>query len=142
MKIFFLGVLLFLASTNTFADTFSYDCHLTTDSLHKIKFDLNPEQMKLYGQYILESTKPFKVRRGWAILVNRGEYGGKGKMKSRLYFTVDYDKSQVVSENTNFYYVERELTTGGRKMRNGRLGGFISFTGEGYGYESYVCYRH
>ena len=61
-------------------------------------------------------------------------------MKDRLFFAVNYDKSQVVSEVTSHYYLEPELVQGGKPMKNGKLGGFVSFEGHGWSYESYVCY--
>jgi len=133
-------VLALAFSFSATASTLTYDCHLTTERDQKISFELNSKKMKLFDQYRIVSTKPFKKQVGYAILVNKGVFGGKGKMKDRFYYDVDYDQSEVVSETTEHFYVEPELVEGGKVMKNGRMGGFISFEGHGFSYESYVCY--
>jgi hypothetical protein len=122
------------------AQTLRYRCYLTTDKSEQIRFDLRNDEMRLHDQYRVTGMEPFRVKRGYAVLENKGPKGGNGKMKDRLVFVVNYRKSQVVSESTSHYYLEPELLTGGKTMRNGSKGGFVSFEGHGYSYESYVCF--
>ncbi|HXH29824.1 MAG TPA: hypothetical protein VNJ01_03325 [Bacteriovoracaceae bacterium] len=135
-----LTVLAVLMTGSAVAANHKYQCYLTTDKDDTISFDLSGESLKLHDQYRVLGLEPYKVKRGSAILENRGFKGGNGKMKDRLVFSVNYERSEVVSENTSHYYLEKELLTGGKVLRNGARGGYVTFEGHGYSYESYLCF--
>ena len=66
--------------------------------------------------------------------------GGKGKMKDRLYFEVDEASEIFPPEGFEHFYLSPELTSGGFQLRNGSKGGFITFNGHGYSYETFICF--
>jgi hypothetical protein len=78
--------------------------------------------------------------RGKLIFSNAGLVGGNGKMKDRLSFVVDYNSTEVMPGDVQEYFLSPELTEGGYRFRNGSMGGFMTFAGHGYSYESYICF--
>ncbi len=115
-------------------ESFKYTCKLMSDYSVTEKIEVSANQMRMFdlaGNGKLRTT----------ILKNNGVKGGKGKMKDRISFTVDYEATKNFPEEISEFLLTPELLTGGMKLRNGSKGGFMSFAGHGYSWESYICFK-
>lgn len=119
-----------------FAKTYKYSCKLMTDYHVAMDIEVGARTLRLLDQ--VDTSGRNKV--GAHVFNNRGLKGGKSQMKDRLQFVFDLKKSAGYPE-IHEYFLSPELTEGGTKLRNGSMGGFLSFAGHGYSWETYICFR-
>jgi hypothetical protein len=134
---FFLSSILF--SSAALAESFKYNCVFLTDRDFKVKIEVSETQMSMFDQPD-GLSRPGRGR-GKLVFNNLGIHGGNGKMKDRLKFKVDWKKSEVAPMEIYEYFLTPQMATGGMLMRNGSKGGFMTFAGHGYSWETYVCFR-
>ena len=99
---------------------------------------MSKSTLKMYDQH----DGIGRGNKGAVVFKNDGLKGGTGKMKDRLVFNADYKRSEVTPGEITQYFLTPSLVSGGEKLRNGSMGGFMSFAGQGYSYESFICFGY
>lgn len=138
MKLLLILSSIFMAAAAE-AESFKYNCIFLTDRDQKVDIEVSEGEMALLDQPD-GLGRPGRSR-GKLVFNNMGLTSGHGRMRDRLKFKVDWDKSQVAPMEIYEYYLTPAMTTGGMVMRNGSKGGFMTFAGHGYSWETYVCFR-
>lgn len=129
-----LGVLVLMTSVSSFAMTYQYNCKSTQDYSDQMNISVNEKSLYVF-------SPDWASGKGKVIYTNEGLIGGNGAMKDRVKYGLDYDRSEIFPyEAMDNLYISKELAKGGLLLRNGSKGGFISYLGHGYSYESYICF--
>lgn len=131
-KSFMLALIICIVSPNLFAETpkFSYVCK----SLKSVVFD-DTLQVDIYENYQV------------VVLILDLPYTGQGTAMPRTIKGKEFMSVQLVSTPGSSEYqldeepliMEKELFTGGYKLKKGGQGGFVKFVGQGYAYENFLC---
>ena len=125
-------VLSFFISTGALAESYKYDCKLLTDPGVTKNIVVSTKKMivltKVYGGIVLES-----------VFDNAGQKGGSGKMKERVSFVKNFQESTERNEEIYEFLLTPGMLTGGSRLRNGSMGGLMSYSGHGYRWETFLC---
>lgn len=124
----------FLLSTASFAQSFKYDCKLLTDIRVTENIVVTAKKMT-----VLTEVFGGKILKG--VFDNTGVKGGNGKMKDRLSFVKNYQESTELNDEIAEFLLTPDMLTGGSRLRNGSMGGFVSFAGHGYSWETFICFK-
>jgi len=126
--------LFIFGSFSGYAKTYKYDCVHQKDYSDKLEIKVSKKKMTLLHNSV-------DGARANVVYLNQGILGGQGRMKNRLYFTADDESSDVSpQEGFEYFYISPALTTGGFTFRNGSKGGYLTFNGQVYSYETYICF--
>ncbi len=130
-----ISIVALLIASQANAATFEYACAQKGGEF-PMRLQINEKQMTILD--VVEGNG--SVKRGNLGFFNKGLKGGSGKMADQIV----YDWSKAISTVYNWdlaqtFFVQPAMLTGGARLGGGRIGGFISFVGGGYSYESYLC---
>ena len=73
------------------------------------------------------------------VFDNAGLKGGNGKMKERVSFVKNFQESTERNEEIYEFLLTPGMLTGGSRLRNGSMGGLMSYSGHGYRWETFLC---
>lgn len=116
------------------AQRHTYDCKLMTDYSVSEEIVVTPKTMTIL-------TKVPGRRSLREVFDNNGLKGGNGKMKDRLSFIKNYQESDIKDGDIVEFLLTPDMLQGGSLLRNGSRGGFVSFAGHGYSWETYICFK-
>lgn len=137
MKTVLLAFISALVAFNANAASFQYSCAQKAGQF-PMDIQMDDRSMTIFNQVEGNGS----TRTGNLVFLNAGLKGGSGKMANQLAYKWSKIKSQIYNWNLpQEFLVQPELQTGGVRLNNGRTGGFMSFLGQGFGYEYYLCVR-
>lgn len=112
----------------------------------------------------VDNNQPYSIER-LQLYMNQTEAhikflnSGLGQVSSEQYFVSEYQNGAQSKPSLKLelnqatsrirypegplvtFFAEKELASGGYKLRNGAFGGFVKVTGSGYRWANYICSR-
>ena len=139
MKVFLFFAAFSLLGIQAHAKAFEYTCVLKDEgSMESMQVVVDENSMTILNA--TEGNGSNKI--GDLVFLNQGAKGGSGKMKDQFVYEWSKEDSSIYNwNNADEYIVQPALVSGGTALKNGKFGGFMSFVGGGYSYESYLCIR-
>ncbi len=135
MTKFFIGFTVLLTTVQAFA--FDYSCVSIDDNepygVNKIALTINKDTavMKLQG---------FDLAENYTVSDYTPTRSTPKRPMISMYLVGSGNNTYGESPLVEFFG-DKELTTGGYALRNGKMGGFIKIVGWGYSWANYICFR-
>ena len=128
-------LLIVLTTTQAFA--FDYVCASIDDNE---PYGINKIELKVNKKTAVMKFQDFDNKENYRI----SDYTPSGPTPKRPMMKLGL----VGTGNNNYgesalykFLGDKELTTGGYTLRDGKMGGFIKVTGWGYSWANYICFR-